>query len=936
VTATNTGGSSSKIISIQVSEVVPSISYTGSPFTYKKGTPITDLSPTNSGGPISSCSVLPALPSGLSLTSSCVITGTPTVIIASANYTITAANSAGSSAGATISIGVVDAAPAISFTASPYTFMLNTLVSTFVPTNTGGGIASCTISPTLPTGLSFNTSTCAISGTPTALSTATNYTVTATNPGGSSAATVNITVRDSAPVITYAGSPYIFAPNNLITTVTPSNTGGAITSCASSPSLPTGLSLDQTTCALMGTPTTNTAAASYSITATNSGGSNSTAITITISSMPSLTYTGSPYSWIINNSIGTITPTNTGAAVTSCSISPSLPAGLSLGTDCTLTGTPTLQSSPTAYTITATNSSGSSSVGISIAVITKPVLTYSGSPYVFTKGVAISQIIPTNTGSPATSCSPGTLAPGVAVASDCSLSGTPTALSSATNYTITPTNSAGTGSGVTINITVNDAAPVLSYSPTSYTYVLRTAITAITATNSGGAITNCVSSPTLPTGLTLNTTTCGVTGTPSVTSSTTSYTITASNTGGSSSKTLSIRVKDQPQIVFHSTMALSGTANGTANNSSNIWKVSQDGVDKVHLTANTLANLDSIFPSFSADGSQIAFSSLTTLDGSTDGVGAPTSYNIWTISGTGTSPSPLTSNTLSGLDSDTSPIISPDGSKIAFASKMSLSGLANGTATNSYNIWVMNTTGVGKIALTQNTNSNLDSLNPVFSPDSKTIYFQSLTHTTGGWDNSTSRSYNIWKVGVDGTGLTRLTNQTSSGFDSTEPHVSPDGSTIVFTSLMRIGFTSPGQTNIWKVSSSGSGLGNLTDSTNTGANSKNPSYSPDGTLIVFATQMNNSGLTNSYNICTMGTDGSGQNCLTSTSSSSQDSINPSFSPDQLHIAFQSKMKISGTTANSTNIWVVDTANVVGPTALTRNTNFNLNSVLGTVNTWYQE
>ena len=48
---------------------------------------------------------------------------------------------------------------------------------TWTYTNVTGANA-CTVSPSLPSGLSINSSTCTISGTPTALSTSTTYTVT--------------------------------------------------------------------------------------------------------------------------------------------------------------------------------------------------------------------------------------------------------------------------------------------------------------------------------------------------------------------------------------------------------------------------------------------------------------------------------------------------------------------------------------------------------------------------------------------------------------------------------------------------------------------------------------------------------------------------------------------------------------------------------------
>ena len=68
--------------------------------------------------------------------------------------------------------------------------------------NSGGAIASCAVAPALPTGLSIDSATCTISGTPTELRTSTLYTVTATNTIGQSAiATVDLEIllADSVP-----------------------------------------------------------------------------------------------------------------------------------------------------------------------------------------------------------------------------------------------------------------------------------------------------------------------------------------------------------------------------------------------------------------------------------------------------------------------------------------------------------------------------------------------------------------------------------------------------------------------------------------------------------------------------------------------------------------------------------------------------------------
>ncbi len=87
------------------------------------------------------------------------------------------------------------AAPSISYTGSPFTWYdYFTSVSLSV-SNSGGAVTSYAVqSGTLPTGVSLNTSTGAITGTPTALKTAANVVIRATGAGGTSDATLNIAV----------------------------------------------------------------------------------------------------------------------------------------------------------------------------------------------------------------------------------------------------------------------------------------------------------------------------------------------------------------------------------------------------------------------------------------------------------------------------------------------------------------------------------------------------------------------------------------------------------------------------------------------------------------------------------------------------------------------------------------------------------------------
>lgn len=86
------------------------------------------------------------------------------------------------------------AAPAFTVSAIAETKTVNTSISGYTITSTGGTIASYAISPAVPSGTTFNTTTGLLTGTPTATQIATAYTITATNASGSAARTFTLTV----------------------------------------------------------------------------------------------------------------------------------------------------------------------------------------------------------------------------------------------------------------------------------------------------------------------------------------------------------------------------------------------------------------------------------------------------------------------------------------------------------------------------------------------------------------------------------------------------------------------------------------------------------------------------------------------------------------------------------------------------------------------
>lgn len=255
--------------------------YSGSPYVFTNSLVITTVTPTVVGTLIS-CAVNPSLPTGLSFnTTTCEITGTPTVNQTATSYTITGTNNEGTTT-AIIDITINDAAPTnLTYTGSPYVFTNGSAMTAATPSVTGT-VTGCAASPALPTGLSINTATCEITGTPTVNQTATSHTITASNTGGNTTAIISITVNYAAPTgLSYTGGPFFHTKNITITTLTPTVTG-VVTNCIATPTLPAGLSLNTTTCEISGTPTGVQAATNHTITASNNGGNTNSIVNITI------------------------------------------------------------------------------------------------------------------------------------------------------------------------------------------------------------------------------------------------------------------------------------------------------------------------------------------------------------------------------------------------------------------------------------------------------------------------------------------------------------------------------------------------------------------------------------------------------------------------------------------------------------------------------
>ncbi len=586
-----------------------SLNYAANPVVYCNGTAITSNTPSNSGGAPASYAVSPALPAGLNLnTGTGIISGTPAAASAAADYTVTAINSCGSTSVA-VNISVSVAAPtALTYSSNTVAYCFGVPITNNLPSNSGGAPTTYSVSPTLPAGLNVDPFTGIISGTPAAISASANYTVTAANSCGFTTRDVNISVTSAAPSITYSDNPAAYCPGAAITLNIPFNGGGAASSYSVSPALPAGLSLNTVTGIISGIPTATAAAADYTITATNSCGTNNVIVNITISAAAptALTYTANTVSYCNGVTITNNLPTNSGGVPTAYTVSPALPAGLVLDpVSGIISGTPAGAAAAANYTITAANSCGFTAKAVNIAVTIAPAsLTYSVNPVVYCPGSAITANTPSNNGGTAISYSVNPALPAGLNLNTATgiISGTPSSVTAASNYMVTATNSCGFTS-VAVNITIAGAAPTaLTYASNTVSYCLGFPITNNSPSSSGGAPTAYTVSPALPAGLVLDPVSGIISGIPFAISAAANYTVTAANSCGNANRAVNI-------IVFGIPTVNAGTPVITCSDSAQ----TASGVSAVNITSGSSAtNNNSVLWSSSGTGTFTNATSLIT------------------------------------------------------------------------------------------------------------------------------------------------------------------------------------------------------------------------------------------------------------------------------------------------------------------------------------
>eukprot|EP00434_Breviolum_minutum_P005220 symbB.v1.2.004601.t1/scaffold259.1/size252385/3 len=325
--------------------------------------------PATECGDSSNWSVSPDLPVGLVLEpGSGKIVGTATEITDAKSYEISATNSGGK-ATVSLTLEVKAGRPkAPIYPMSEEGLVLHVGEAFEVAPEDCGADVTFSISPSLPSGLHLDEVTGVISGTPQEEADLMDYEVTVSNMSGSEAASFPLTVRPEKPHdLRYPDLAESYQVGDTVSLQ--AEVQGMVKDFVVVPALPEGLSIDGATGEISGTLQSLCDLSTHTVTASSEEGKATAELkfTVVVSAPSNFTYPMASPSYAVGE------PIDLEAEIegSNCSftVEPALPEGISLdGTTGQITGTPLGECPETTYTLTATNSSGSTSTSLTFQV----------------------------------------------------------------------------------------------------------------------------------------------------------------------------------------------------------------------------------------------------------------------------------------------------------------------------------------------------------------------------------------------------------------------------------------------------------------------------------------------------------------------------------------------------------------------------------------
>ena len=482
-------------------------------------------------------SISPSLPASLIFnTNNGTISGTPANSNTSiTNYVVTVTDQASQTQNTNFDI-VINTPTYFKLSTTPTQSVTKGVsIISFAPLLVTGGDPSYTYSVTtgtLPAGLSLNSSTGYLTGTPTVVA-ANTFTITATDQASQNLTqNCTVTVADAAALTTTLNqtttrSLIVNSTQTAFTPVSASGGYGTI-SFAIAPSLPSGLTFLSSNGYIYGTASSLKANSSYRVTASDIVSPPQTSFKeffLEVLNAPlTTTRTIANRSIVKNTIITSFTPVTASGGTPPYIYSASLPSGLSINSSTgAITGNASVTQSSTSTTINVSDVAGGSTSNTFNLTITEPdALTVSTSSANATIGVAYSRRIVTPSGGFGNytySLTSGTLS-GTGLSLNTStgfIAGTPTSLKANSSYTIQVSDTSGQTASGTFNFSILPVVLTSTVSSNSISIQLYRSVTPfipVRGTGGFGTLSYQITSGTLPAGLSFNTSTGQISGTP--------------------------------------------------------------------------------------------------------------------------------------------------------------------------------------------------------------------------------------------------------------------------------------------------------------------------------------------------------------------------------------------------------------------------------------
>lgn len=551
VVASNAYGSTSFSLVVSVDPLAPcDLEYSTMIVTTEVDVPLEPLSPTVGCGAVDAYSIEPELPAGLILDPvTGVISGAGLENAAAEVHTVTASNVTGQSS-FSILIEVVSPPCNLSYSQIELNLQVGLPMSLLVPSTGCGAVDVYGVIPLLPEGIHLDPVTGVFFGTPSQLTEQTLYEIIASNTYGQIATLLLITVAPEAPCdLQYPVSPLALTVGEEMSPQIPTSGCGVVESFSVSPALPDGVLLDPVTGVISGLASEVLPETAHDVIATNVSGSTSFPLLIRVDLQApcDLSYPVALVITQVDEVLDPLLPTVGCGAVETFSIDPALPIGLALDPATgEISGIALETSAPEIHTVTASNVTGETSISLVVEVVPPPPcnLSYLETELILQVGIEMSLLVPTSGCGPVDSYDVVPELPqGVQLdAVTGVLSGTPNEDSPATLYEIEASNDQG-HSSVLILITILPAPPCdLQYPVVDLILTVGEEMTPLIPTSGCGPVESYTILPPLPQGVSLDSSSGIISGTPQLTNDRFDHVILAGNGSGTTSFLINVTV----------------------------------------------------------------------------------------------------------------------------------------------------------------------------------------------------------------------------------------------------------------------------------------------------------------------------------------------------------------------------------------------------------